>query len=171
MMLKWHLLAPLIAIAGGAFGILAAITEEANYGGYFTPFVAAPIIEEAIKPIGVYFLLAKWPHALRGRTYTALLAALGGLSFAFVENIIYLQAYFPEHTQALVLWRYTACLLTHAGCSFILGCGINQKLLASVRGEIPFLKGNRKFFIIPMAIHAGYNVLVFALSTWHWLSV
>jgi RsiW-degrading membrane proteinase PrsW (M82 family) len=163
-MLKWQLLAPLIAIGGGVVGIIAAIAEEGNFGGYFGVFVAAPIIEEAIKPVGVYFILAKWQHALRGRIYTAMLAALGGLSFAVIENTIYLQVYFPEHTQFLVLWRYTVSLLLHVGCSFVLGLGINQKLLDSVRGEIPFLKGNRKFFIIPMVTHACYNVLVFMLA-------
>lgn len=168
-MLKWHLLAPLVAIIGGVFGTIAAVVEEANFGGYFTPFVAAPIIEEAIKPIGVYLLLVKRPHALHGRMYTAMLAALGGLSFAVIENILYLQVYFPEHNNVLVIWRYTISLLLHVSCSFVVGLGINQKLLDSVRGVIPFLKGNRIFFIIPMVTHAGYNVLVFMLDKWNLL--
>ena len=77
-----------------------------------------------------------------------------------IENIIYLQFYFPEHTQTLVVFRYSACLSLHMVCSFIVGFGINQKLLASVRGEIPFLKGNKKFFIIPMIMHSLFNIMV-----------
>ena len=93
------------------------------------------------------------------RIYTASLATLGGLSFAIVENILYLQFYFPEHTQALVTFRYSANLTMHVLLSFILGFGINQKLLVSVRGEIPLLKGNKKFFFIPMIMHSLFNII------------
>jgi RsiW-degrading membrane proteinase PrsW (M82 family) len=117
------------------------------------------MIEEVMKPSGVYLLLVRWPQVLTSRLFTALLAATGGLFFAVVENIIYLQVYFPEHTQTLVVFRYSACLGLHMVCSFIVGFGINQKLLASVRGEIPLLRGNKKFFIIPMIIHSLFNIM------------
>ncbi len=113
-----------------------------------------------MKPTGVYLLLIWRPEILASRLHTAFLAALGGLSFAVVENILYLQFYFPEHTQALVLFRYTAGLSLHVVCSFIFGFGINQKLLASVRGEARFLEGNRNFFLIPMVIHSLFNITV-----------
>ncbi len=118
-----------------------------------------------MKPAGVYLLLVWWPKVLTSRLFTALLAALGGLSFAVVENILYLQFYFPEHTQALVLFRYSAGLTMHVASSFILGFGINQKLLASVRGEIPLLKGNKKFFIIPMVIHSLFNIMAVVVGS------
>ena len=110
-----------------------------------------------MKPAGVYFLLARWPEALTGRLFTALLAAIGGITFAVVENIIYLNVYFPEHSPDLLVYRYTVCLALHMVCSFIVGFGINQRLLDSVRGEIPFLAGHKKYFIIPMVIHSLYN--------------
>lgn len=138
---------------------MGAILQELSQGSVLIPFVAAPMIEEVMKPSGVYLLLARWPQVLTSRSYTALLAALGGLSFAAVENILYLQLYFPEHTQTLVVFRYGVCLPMHVACSFILGFGINQKLLASVRGEIPFLKGNKKFFFIPIIIHSLFNMM------------
>jgi len=53
----------------------------------------------------------------------------------------------------------------HMACSFILGFGINQKLLASVRGEIPLLKGNKKFFIIPMVMHSLFNIMAVFLES------
>ncbi len=84
-----HSLAAFFAIAGGLLGILGAVIEEAR-AGFLVPFVAAPIIEEALKPCGVYFLLGKWPRLLRSQLYTAYLAALGGLSFAVIENLVYL---------------------------------------------------------------------------------
>ncbi|MDP2731110.1 MAG: PrsW family glutamic-type intramembrane protease [Dehalococcoidales bacterium] len=155
---KWRFRAFLIAIAGGLFGILGAIIQEISQNIFLVVFVAGPMIEEVMKPAGVYLLLVRWPETLTSRLYTALLAALGGLSFAVVENILYLQVYFPEHTQALVVFRYSVNLTIHTLTSFIFGFGINQKLLASVRGEIPFLKGNKKFFIIAMVIHSLFNI-------------
>ena len=157
---KWRVLALLIAAGGGVLGALGAIIQELSQVSILIAFVAAPMIEEVMKPAGVYLLLVRWPKVLTSRIYTAFLAAVGGLSFAVVENIIYLQFYFPEHTHTLVVFRYSACLTTHVVCSFILGFGINQKLLASVRGEIPLLKGNKKFFFIPMIIHSLFNIMV-----------
>ncbi|MFQ5827248.1 MAG: PrsW family glutamic-type intramembrane protease [Dehalococcoidia bacterium] len=152
-----HLLAAALALAGGIFGVLGALIEEVQ-AGFLVPFVAAPIIEEALKPSGVYLLLGKWPHLLRGRLYTAYLAALGGVSFAVIENIIYLTIYFPEHSGGLVLYRFTVALFMHSLASFIVGLGINQRLLASVRGEVPLLAGNKKFFFSAIVLHALYNI-------------
>ena len=164
---KWRILGPLVALVGGFAGLVGAFIQEAMRGGFLGPFVAGPIIEEALKPAGVYLLLAKWPQALSSRVYTAFLAALGGLSFAIIENILYLEVYFPEHSPELVLFRYTAGLLLHTGCSFMVGFGINQKLIAAMKGEIPFLSANKRFFIIPMVIHSMYNIFaVLLFSSW-----
>jgi RsiW-degrading membrane proteinase PrsW (M82 family) len=116
------------------------------------------MIEESLKPCGVYLLLAKWPQALPGRFYTALLAALTGLGFALVENEIYLRVYFPEHSHEMVLVRYTGGLALHTIASFIFGLGINQKLIAAAKGEIPMFAANKRFFITAMGLHLAYNV-------------
>lgn len=146
-----------MAVVGGIFGIFGAFVEEAQ-AALLVPFVAGPIIEEALKPSGVYVLLAKWPHLLRSQLYTAYLAALGGISFAVVENIIYLTVYFPEHTGALVVYRFTVALGMHAVASFIFGFGINRRLVASVWGEVPLLSGSKKFFITAIVLHGVYNI-------------
>ncbi|MFH0914311.1 MAG: PrsW family glutamic-type intramembrane protease [Chloroflexota bacterium] len=164
---KWRFLAPLIAFAGGIAGLVGAFIEEVLHGGFFGPFVAGPMIEEALKPTGVYLLLARWSHVLRSRLYTAFLSALGGLGFGIIENILYLEVYFPQHSQQLVLWRYTIGLLLHSGCSFIVGFGINQKLIDQVKGDIPFLSANKRYFIIAMVLHSVYNLLAaFVFSKW-----
>jgi hypothetical protein len=158
---KTWVLAPFIAIAGGILGILGAVIREILYFSYILLFVAAPMIEEALKPTGLYLVLVLWPGVLGGRrVYTALLSGLAGLTFAFIENIFYLNIYFPEHTVELVFFRYTAGVGIHVACSFILGFGINEKLLSSIKGEIPLLQGNKKFFFIPMILHSLYNIIV-----------
>lgn len=158
---KRNLFPPLIALAGGVLGIMGAFFQESQQGvpsAFLAPFFAAPIIEEAVKPVGVYILLAKAPQLLRSRLYTAFLSALGGLSFAVIENLVYLNIYFPEHTQSMIVARFALALPVHMLGSFIAGFGINKRLAASVKGEVPLLSGNWKFFITAMVIHGLYNI-------------
>lgn len=158
---KRSLLSPLVAASGGLLGIIGAFLQEGwrgLQGDFLAPFVAGPIIEEALKPVGVYILLAKAPQLLRSRLYTASLSALGGLSFAVVENLVYLNFYFPEHTQSLVFVRFGLALPMHMLASFIAGFGINQRLADSVWGKVPLLSGNWKFFISAIVLHSVYNI-------------
>ena len=94
-----------MAALGGILGILGAIIQELSQVSLLVPFIAAPMIEEVMKSFGVYLLLIWRPQILTSRLYTSFLAAIGGLTFAVIENIIYLQIYFPEHEQSLVVFR------------------------------------------------------------------
>lgn len=154
----WRIVAPLVALLGGLFGILGAAYTELVYGSILVAFVGAPIIEEVMKPAGVYLLLVKRPAVLRSQRYTAFLAGLGGLAFAVVENLVYLNLYIPDPSPTLVLWRYTVCIGIHTVCSFIAGHGINDKLLAAVRGEVKFLSFDKRFFVFAMVLHSLYNI-------------
>jgi len=167
-MLKWQLAAPLAALGGGVLGVFGAVIQEVFYGSLFAAFVAGPMIEEAMKPTGLYLLYALRPESIPGRMYRAVLAALGGLSFAVVENIFYLEVYYPEHDGALRLFRYTWTLGMHVALSFIVGLGVNERLLRSVRGEVPFLSGNWRFFVIPMILHSLFNI-VMVVSGGRWV--
>jgi len=167
MPFRWYFLGPLIAMTGGLFGILAAGYENSGYGFYFAAFVVAPVFEEAVKPCGVYWLLGRRPYALPSQGYIALLSALAGFTFGVIESLMYVWLYYivcDDLDQTFVLWRFTICLLVHTTCSFIVGWGINEKLIAWVRGEVPFLQGNRKFFVSAMAIHSCYNIFAWILE-------
>lgn len=158
---KWYLLGPLIAMTGGMFGIMAAAYENSGYGWYVGAFLAAPIIEEAVKPCGVYWLYGRRPQALSGPLYTAILSGLAGLTFGIIESLIYVAIYYSEYGEldsTFVIWRFTVCLALHTVCSFIVGWGINDKLVDWVRGNVPFLEGNRKFFFTAMILHSLYNI-------------
>jgi|WetSurMetagenome_2_1015567.scaffolds.fasta_scaffold919799_1 RsiW-degrading membrane proteinase PrsW (M82 family) len=161
---KWYILAPLLALAGGCFGIFGAFITEAFHGSLFPAYIAGPIIEEALKPSGVYFMLARWPRVLRNQLYTALLAALGGVSFALIENLVYLNIYIEDPGPDIILWRYTAGVGLHALCSFIFGWGINRKLLASIKGETRFLSYGKRFFFSAAALHSLYNIGVTVMA-------
>ena len=138
--------------------------EVRGGGGLLLAFVGAPIIEEVLKPAGVYLLLVRWPYVLRSQLYTAGLAALAGLSFGIIESVVFVTLYHPDHTSRFVVYRFTAPLVIHTLASFIVGFGINQRLLASIRGEIPLLEGSRRFFISAILLHALFNVTITVLA-------
>jgi RsiW-degrading membrane proteinase PrsW (M82 family) len=167
---KWLILAPLLALAGGCFGIFGAFITELFHGSIFPAYIGAPIIEEVLKPSGIYLMLAKWPRVLRNQWYTACLAALSGICFAVIENLVYLNIYIDDPSSRVIMWRYTAGIGLHALCSFIFGFGINQKLIASIKGETRFLSCGKRFFIPAAVIHSLYNIGVTVITLrFNWL--
>lgn len=160
-----HILAVSLAVAGGALGIIGAFVQEIRAGGFLLlPFIGAPVIEEALKPAGVYILLARWPHLLRGRLYTATLCALAGLAFGVVESLIYVNVYVGDPSGAFVLYRFTVTLAVHAVASFIVGLGIDTGLREWAAGRSPLPKRTRNFYIAGAALHAIYNTVAFSLE-------
>jgi len=162
------LLAVAVALFGGALGIVGAFFQELQSGGFgiLLAFAGAPIIEEALKPGGVYFLLARWPSFLeeRGRVYTAGLAATAGLTFGLIESLVYVTLYFPEGGAGFVLFRFTVPVLMHGVASFLVGLGLSRQVIDWAAGRSPLPKATRNFYIAGVLLHAAYNVTVVVLS-------
>ena len=159
-----HLLAISLALVGGVLGIAGAFVQELRAGGLLLlPFLGAPIIEEGVKPIGVYILLMRWPHLLRGQLYTAALAGLAGLVFGVLESLVYVKLYVPDPSDAFVTYRFTVPLAVHALASFTVGLGVNQGVLAWARGETALPKASRNLFIAAVTLHAVFNITGFVL--------
>ena len=145
------------ALLGGPLGIFGAITQELQAGGI--GFLAAGVIEEALKPTGIYIVLAKWPELLRGRIYTACFSALSGLLFGIIEACTYVFVYVPDHSHAFVVYRFTVPLLLHTTGSFIFGLGIRPELMDWANGLAKFPRTSRNFFIAAMTLHATFNLV------------
>ncbi|MBI3953232.1 MAG: PrsW family intramembrane metalloprotease [Chloroflexi bacterium] len=154
--MRGRLFALALALSGGVFGIAGAVMQEVR--GLPDPFVAGPLIEEAVKPAGLYLLLYRWPHLLGGRRYTAGLAALGGLAFGLVEAAVYVTVYVPEPSLGFVVYRFTLPLALHSLASFIYGQGIDGRLAAWVRGEGSLKATGWRFFVAAVVLHGLYNV-------------
>jgi len=152
-----------VALLGGIFGIIAAVVHEVQ-AGILVAFIAAPIIEEFLKPSGVYALLVWWPHLLKNQLYTALLAACGGLAFGYIESLVYIKVYVIDPSPGYVLFRLTVTPALHVIASFIFGMGINQGVLDSVQGKKPLLQGSRKWFAAAIILHALYNIGAVVIS-------
>jgi RsiW-degrading membrane proteinase PrsW (M82 family) len=162
----WRLqpLALLLALLGGVLGVFGAIVQELQSGGIGGPFVAAPIIEEALKPAGIYILLIVWPQALAGRLHTATLAAISGLCFGLIESYVYVTWYYPEGDSDYVLFRFTIPVLMHTIGSFLVGFGLSRQIVDWAAGRAAFPKITRNFYIAAVLLHAIYNTTVTVLE-------
>ncbi len=161
--IKGYAFAVAMAVAGGLLGIIGAFIQELRGANLFLGFLAAPVVEEALKPAGVYILQVKWPRLLPNQLFTATLSGISGMVFGLVESTVYVKVYFPHHSHALVVFRYTVDVGLHTLCSFIVGLGINQRLIDSAEGKVPFLQGSRVYYITAIAIHSLFNITVVAL--------
>jgi RsiW-degrading membrane proteinase PrsW (M82 family) len=121
-------------------------------------FFVAPIMEESMKPVGLYILLAYRPESLTNRFYTARLAAIAGAGFGIIESTVYVMVYVEDPSPEYIAVRYTVPVLLHTVASFIFGFGIHQRLKASVWGQVPFLSGSWQYFVGAMALHSLCNI-------------
>jgi RsiW-degrading membrane proteinase PrsW (M82 family) len=163
--LRLNLLAILLALLGGVLGIFGAAVEEVRSGGGGLGIIfAAPIIEEAMKPAGIYILLIRWPQALRGRLHTAFLTALSGLCFGLIESAVYVLIYYPDEGSAFLLFRFTVTPALHVVTSFLVGLGLSRSLIDWANGKSPLPKPTRNFYLLGVLIHAVYNTTAVLLS-------
>lgn len=158
----------LLALAGGLLGIGGSIISELASGGGFLllPFLGAPIIEEAFKPIGVYLTMSRWPNALRNQLYVALLCGFSGLVFGLLESTVYVFVYAPNEGSDFALFRYTVPVAMHAIASFTVGLGLTYGVVRWVSRGIPLPKRSRNFYLAGVTMHAIYNTaaVVFSLT-------
>jgi RsiW-degrading membrane proteinase PrsW (M82 family) len=156
----------LLALVGGLLGILGAFVQEAQTTTLFflLPFVGAPLIEEALKPSGIYLALLWFPRALRSQLFTAVLCALSGLVFGIIESFVYVTLYVDDPSDEFIAFRFSVPLALHTGCSFLVGLGLNQQVIdwAAGRGSLP--KASRNYFLAAVAIHGAYNFIAVILS-------
>ncbi len=160
------------AILGGPWAVLAALWNPAPAGPLTGgPLLLAvffgPVIEEVMKVAAAAMIIETRPYLFR-RPGQILLAASGAaLLFAAIENVLYLTIYVPSPSRWLVIWRWTACVALHVGCSLVAARGLvavwRKSLREYRRPELPRATGALGLAI---ALHAAYNL---AASLWEML--
>ena len=164
-MVALQMLALVLAILGGAFGIVGAISQELRAGGgVMLAFAAAPLIEEALKPAGIYILLIRWPQALIGRLHTATLTAISGLCFGLIESYVYVNVYNPDGGADYRLFRYTVPVAMHVIASFVVGLGLDRSVIDWAAGRGRLSKSTRNFYIAGVVLHVTYNLVAVVLA-------
>jgi len=155
----------LLALAGGVAGVAGAIYKEAFTSPLLVAVLVGPAIEEIMKPIGVVFLLDKRPHWLRSGGHTLAMAVLGALVFATLENLTYVFVYAPQFGAGYRVFRFTVCTAMHLGATAVFGVGLGR-MWRHIRE-----KGGHfdidvcfRYYVVAVAIHAGYNTLAMILT-------
>ena len=161
-----YVLAVLLALVGGLLGIIGAFFQEAQSTLTYVllPFIGAPLIEEALKPSGIYLALLWWPRAMRGQLFTALLCALSGLVFGIIESLVYVTLYVDNPSDEFIVFRFSVPLGLHALCSYLVGLGLNQRVIDWAAGRAPLPKASRNFYIAAVIIHGTYNFTAVILA-------
>jgi RsiW-degrading membrane proteinase PrsW (M82 family) len=159
-----------LAVVGGFLGILGSLVTEVQrdfdaFGFILLPIIiGAPMIEEAMKPAGVYIALIKWPQALRSQLYTALLCAIGGLVFGLVESWVYVNVYVDNPTDSFIRFRYTVPVAMHVICSFVFGLGVNRSIIDWAKGHGQIERSTKRAYIAAALIHGLYNLTAIVLA-------
>jgi RsiW-degrading membrane proteinase PrsW (M82 family) len=162
----WFALVMLTAALGGgwvaaAVALLPGLTDSDVVLALL--FLAVPFYEEALKPLGVYFVFLCWPRITLSRLQVASLAAAGGLGFALVESWVFVDAH-PEEGSDFVLFRFTVPVVMHVFASFILGLGLTPAILRwfSRRGRLP--RETRTAYLTAAGLHMFYNLTIIFLT-------
>jgi hypothetical protein len=157
-----------IVLAAGGWAIVGAIVLQMFAAQLpFGPVLMAPLTEEIMKLALATWVVEKRPFLFRSPTQILLCAMAGGLVFAAVENVLYLNVYIPNPSPEIITWRWTVCVALHAGCSLVGGFGLVQiwkRTMANLTR--PELSHGAKWLIAAMVLHGIYNALavVFSLS-------
>lgn len=159
-----HTKVVLLSLVGGAMGIAGAfVSELRGGGGILLVVLGAPIAEEALKPVGVYLSLMRWPQALTSRLYRAVLCAGAGVVFGLIESATYVYVYAPDHPDWYPLFRFTVPVALHAIASFTVGLGVDRGLLDWVNFGSRIPRRTLRFYVAGVAIHATYNTIAVVL--------
>lgn len=108
--------------------------------------VVVPLVEEAFKPLGLWFLGQRGVSPLQGFS----LGAVSGATFALVESLTTLSAVSGEGWIGLVIGRMGTALL-HITCSGLVGLGLG---LAWSRARYAQLAG---LFLLAVVLHGTWN--------------
>jgi RsiW-degrading membrane proteinase PrsW (M82 family) len=151
---------------GAVAGFIAGWANTA-YGGLAVPLyfirptlftivlvsLVAPVVEESIKPLGLYFLKEEEKTVLRLGDW-ALLGAFAGLGFALLENGLYaleVSTHGAGIVATLLGLRTLLCIPIHMTATTITGFGVGVWARTGRAGY--FLR----FLVLAMLVHGLYN--------------
>jgi len=161
------LAALLAAFVAGPLAVLGALMEGLVEpgAGQIAMVVFGPVVEEMMKIAAVLWLVERKPWLLSGPIAILLVGVVAGLSFASIENVVYLRVYVPDPGIDLVRWRWTICVAVHVTCSMIAALGVARiwrTVMAT--GERAEVARGMPLIATAILIHGGYNALAVSLS-------
>lgn len=156
----------LIAISAGPFAVLGAFWGAGqSLFSVLAIVVFGPIVEEVCKLALPTYVVERKPHLFLSSSQILICGGCAGLAFAIIENLIYLNVYFPAPSRELVVWRWTVCVALHVGCSMVGAMGLARAWregMASKRRPDAALAA--RWVIGAAVIHGVYNGIALATA-------
>ena len=159
------------AAVGGPLAILAALmgTDPGGLMGRSIPILAivfGPVVEETMKIAAAFYVVETRPH-LFSRSAQIQLAAVGSaLIFAAIENVFYLEWYIPNPSDWVIVWRWTACVALHVGCTLLVAHGVVDVWRRAVTEyRPPRVSQALPMLTAAILLHACFNAGVLG---WEW---
>ena len=161
----------LLVLVAGPWGVIGALGGGGGSSfGLVMLTVIGPVTEEIMKIAAALWVVEKRPYLFKSGIQIMLCAAAGGIAFAFIENLIYLFVYVPDHSFGFAAWRWTVCVGLHLNCSFVAGVGLVRIWGNAIRERHrPILALGVPFFVMAMVGHGLYNAGVIVAESAGWL--
>jgi len=157
------------AVVAGPFAVFGAFFKAAvgEHGwGYVAIVIVGPVIEEILKIVAAMWIVERKPWLIPNAGAILLIGVMGGLGFAAIENLMYLNVYFPDHGPGLAWWRWTVAVALHIGCSFLAACGVAKMWRAVLATRRPAdLSVAFGWILAAILIHGGYNAFAVIIET------
>lgn len=170
----WRIAVSLALVAGlaGVFGTFFQTIAGGGVGpglmGLLAAVLVAPPIEELMKVLVPLLAIETRPYWFRSPTQVLFTATAGGLGFAIIENLLYLNVYISNPGVRLVLWRWIVCTAMHTACSYLAGRGLCRIWERTVQeGRPPRVELAFPALFTAMIIHGAYNAAAILLELTH----
>lgn len=153
-----------LAVVGGIWAIAGTFVSAsvASIFPILSVVVIGPSIEEVMKITAVAVVLERRPYLFPHALVLVAAVAASALTFAVVENLLYIRVYVDEPTPAFVRWRWTVCTAMHVGATLIAGLGLRRMWQNSRKAFTKPVMADAFPYIVAAAVfHGGYNLFAF----------
>jgi hypothetical protein len=159
----------LVALAAGPWAVLGAFVGSfgvtSSFFGILAAVFIAPVVEEITKVAIAQTVLETRPYLFKRFSQLLIVGIAGGLSFATIENLIYLNVYIADPTPGIILWRWTVCVALHVSCSLVASIGLAIAWRDGMRNRRrPKISDAMVWIFIAMVMHGVYNAFAMSLD-------
>lgn len=156
-----------LALIGGPLAITVAILMSSTQLALsFVGLVfIGPAVEEVAKITAVAAALERRPYLFNSPSALMACVLLSALSFAAMENVMYIYVYVDDPTAGFRMWRWFVCLPMHMAASSIAGVGLRNALSASRIDLVPPRMAIAYPYVVGAAcLHGAYNFFAVSFS-------
>ncbi len=156
------------AILGGPLAVVGALLKSGQSGlvgtsSFFLAVVFAPAVEETMKVAAAACVVEVKPYLFRRMEQIQFATVGTACLFAAIENFIYLNIRIPNPSVELMIWRWTACVALHVGCTVVASRGLVEVWRQTVTEfRPPKIALGFRTLALAVIVHGSYNATMLA---------